>query len=302
MKKIIVVGCVAVLSLLGVQKVWADAPQSIAIIDTGVNTSLFPKIVAEYCVLEYTKCPNGKQTMEGTGAANIPVSTISAVNHGNELTSIISTINPNANLIPIKIVGTNPNGNLSIYSNNAVKLALDWVVANRTKYNITVVNIAAGKIFAGCVVPPGTAEDIAILKANNVAVIGATGNDSNRTAMHSVACLPDVVSIGATDNPWPGVQPITYDPKAAPYIARYSNGNSATSFYLNARWKVMQTSGIWKFMVGTSNSAAAMSGWWSLNRKSTWQETYDFMVANAKVASNAWLTGRYVYVKQGWES
>jgi hypothetical protein len=64
---------------------------------------------------------------------------------------------------------------------------------------------------------------------------------------------------------------------------------------------VQQTSGKIKFMVGTSNATAAMSGWWSLNRQATWQATYNFMVASATVASNDWLTGKYIYVKQPGE-
>ena len=167
-------------------------------------------------------------------------------------------------------------------------------MANRAKYNITVVNVSQGRIFSGCQVPNGTAQDVATLKANNVAVIGATGNDSNRTAMHSIACLRDVVSVGATDNPDPGSSGKTYDPTAKPYIARYSNGNAQTSFYLNARWIVMQPNGKTKFMVGTSNATAAMSGWWSLNRKATWQDTYNYMVSTSTVANNEWLTGKYV--------
>ena len=47
-------------------------------------------------------------------------------------------------------------------------------------------------------------------------------------------------------------------------------------------------------MVGTSNAAAAMSGWWSLNRQATWQATYDFLVNSAGTAKNEWLSGRYI--------
>ena len=182
----------------------ADQPPAIVVIDSGVPTSLFPNIATEVCILEYSLCPNGKSQMEGAGAANIAPSTNLTLTHGTEMMSIISKVNPAAKLIPIRIIGITAAGNPYIYSNKAVKLALDWVVANRVKYNITTVNISQGKIFAGCSVPDGTAEDVATLKANNVAVIGATGNDSNRTAMMSIACLPDVVSVGATDNPDPG--------------------------------------------------------------------------------------------------
>ena len=291
MKKILL----AIALLVGLATpVHADQPQSIAVIDSGVVTSQFPNIITEVCILEYSMCPNGKAQMEGVGAANIAPSTNTTLTHGTEMLSIISKVNPNAKLIPIRIVGVTPEGYPYLYSNDAVKLALDWVVANRAKYNITVVNVSQGRIFAGCQVPNGTAQDVATLKANNVAVIGATGNDSNRTAMHSIACLPDVVSVGATDNPDPGSSGKTYDPKAKPYIARYSNGNAQTSFYLNARWVVLQPNGLTKFMVGTSNATAAMSGWWSLNRKATWQDTYNYMVSTSTPASNEWLTGKYV--------
>ena len=272
----------------------ADQPQAIAVIDSGVPTSLFPNIVDEVCILEYSLCPNGKSQMDGPGAANIAPSTNTTLTHGTEMLSIINKVNPNAKLIPIRIVGVTPAGNPYIYSNNAVKSALDWVVANRVKYNITIVNVSQGKIFANCGVPDGTAADVATLKANNVAVIGATGNDSNRTSIMSIACLSDVVSVGATDNPDPGSTGKPYDPTAKPYIARYSNGNALTSFYLNARWYVLQPNGKTKFMVGTSNATAAMSGWWSLNRQATWQDTYNYMVTSSKTASNDWLTGRYV--------
>jgi hypothetical protein len=291
MKKVLL----AIALLVGLATpVHADQPQSIAVIDSGVVTSQFPNIITEVCILEYSMCPNGKAQMEGVGAANIAPSTNTTLTHGTEMLSIISKVNPNAKLIPIRIVGVTPEGYPYLYSNDAVKLALDWVVANRAKYNITVVNVSQGRIFAGCQVPNGTAQDVATLKANNVAVIGATGNDSNRTAMHSIACLPDVVSVGATDNPDPGSSGKTYDPTAKPYIARYSNGNAQTSFYLNARWIVMQPNGKTKFMVGTSNATAAMSGWWSLNRKATWQDTYNYMVSTSTAANNEWLTGKYV--------
>jgi len=272
----------------------ADQPQAIAVIDSGVVTSQFSNIITEVCILEYSMCPNNKAQMEGVGAANIAPSTNATLTHGTEMLSIISKVNPSAKLIPIRIVGVTPSGAPYLYSNNAVKSALDWVVANRVKYNITVVNISQGRVFSGCQVPAGTADDVATLKANNVAVIAATGNDSNRTAMDSIACLSDVVSIGATDNPDPGTTGKAYDPTAKPYIARYSNGTPQTSFYLNARWYVAQPNGATKFMVGSSNATAAMSGWWSLNRKATWQDTYNFMVTTSKPASNEWLSGKYV--------
>ena len=308
MKKII--NCVVTALLVGVYgmvaapSVVADTPPaattlvppSVAIIDTGINTALFPNVVDEVCILEWSLCPNGKSTMDGVGAANTGVLTNVALSHGNEMASIITKVNPAIKIIPIRIVGITPSGIPFIYSNNAVKMGLDWVVANRVKYNIQAVNVSQGKIFAGCALPAGTQADIDALRAANVAVIAATGNDSNRTSVMSIACAPGVVAIGATDNPDPGVSGKSYNPNAKPYIARYSNGNALTDFYLNARWYSLQPNGKQKFGVGTSNATAAFTGWYTLNYKGSIAATYQYLVGTAATASNEWLTGRYLFV------
>lgn len=265
----------------------ADTAPAIAVIDTGTNTALFQNnIVAEYCVVEFTTCPNGKPTMEGAGAANLPATTYTQFDHGTQLISIMLKVNPSAKIVPIRIVGMNKNGSPALYSNQSVKMALDWVVANADKYNIKVVNVAQGGIFTGCKVPAGTAENVSALKAKGISVIAATGNNSNRTAMNSIACLPEVISVGATDNPNPGIGGIAWDPTAKPYIARYSNGTPQTSYYTNGRWYVTNLNGTTKFMVGTSNATAAMSALWLTNPSPVTTLT----------ASNEWLTGKYVFI------
>jgi hypothetical protein len=287
--------------VLGGGLAWGATPTpvilpAVAVIDSGVNTSLFPNIVAEVCILEYSNCPNGQKFMDGPGAANTGVTTNSTLTHGNEMLSIINKVNPGVKLISIRIIGTTDKGNPYIYSNNAVKQGLDWVVANRAKYNIVAVNVSQGKIFDNCKVPDGTAADVAALKAQNVAVIAATGNDSNRSSMMSIACLPEVISIGATDNPDPGVSGKPWDPTAKPYIARYSNGNASTYFYTNARWFVTLPSGATKFMVGTSNATAAFTGWWTKNFQKDIPTTLAAVSTATTVASNQWLSGKYVYI------
>ncbi len=275
----------------------ADIPPSVAIIDTGVNTALFSNsIVDEVCILEYSLCPNGKSFMDGVGAANTGIQTAMTLTHGNEMASVITKVNPTIKIIPIRIVGITALGNPYLYSNNAVKLGLDWVLANHVKYNIQAVNVSQGKIFAGCALPTGAQGDIDALKAANVAVIAATGNDSNRTTEMSIACAPGVIAIGATDNPDPGMNSKSYDPTAKPYIARYSNGDAATDFYLNGRWYALQPNGKQKFTVGTSVATAAFTGWFTLNYKGSIASTYQYLVGTATTASNEWLSGRYLFV------
>ena len=276
----------------------ADTPPVIAIIDTGTKAELFPgSIVTEVCIVSSYTCPNGKLTMEGPGASNIAATKNKDLNHGTQLISIMLRVNPAAKIIPIRIVPVNRNGLPGLYSLADVKAALDWVIANRVKYNIAVVSLAQGRVFANCKVPDGMADQIAVLKRVDVPVIVSVGNNGNHTAVNSPSCLADSVAIGATDNPWPGVQPITYDEKAAPYIARYSNGaQGQTDFFLNARWNVKQLDGSTKFTVGTSNATAAMAGYWLLNRKATFDETYASILAITTDAKNEFISGKYIFI------
>jgi hypothetical protein len=268
---------------------------SIAVIDTGLNGMWFnSSLVAEACFLEFGNCINGKQTMEGPGAATLPTTRNAALDHGSQMVSVIKRVNPDAKIVFIRIVGVTSKGDPNLYTLRSVKMALDWVIANQAKYNISVVNLSQGAVIGDCDVPVGMPKQISDLKAINVPVIVATGNTSNRTKVNSPACLGDTVSVGATDNPWKGAGTFEYDRNAKPYIARYSNGNNTTDFYLNGRWTVTNLNNTTKFMLGTSNAAASLSAWWLMNKKATFDETYNAFATGATIASNEWLTGRYI--------
>ena len=295
---------VMALSLVGLvlmpsQSKAADTPPAIAVIDTGANPGLYKESISyEVCLLQNPyKCPNGKTTMEGMGASTVPPTTNKDMSHGNEMISLILRFNPTAKVIPIRIVGMTTLGNPGLYYLDDVQNGLNWIVANRVKYNIAVVMLAQGKIFPNCKVPAGMAENIATLKAANVPVIASVGNDGNHTAVSSPACLQDTVAIGATDNPWPGVQPIEYDKNAVPYIARYSNGATGqTDFFLNARWNVTKLDGTQRFQVGTSNSTAVMAALWLQNRKATFDDTFNYFAGLSTSIKNEFISGKYVAV------
>lgn len=274
----------------------AAGEPTIAIIDSGVNNSLFANNIAyEVCLMSIARCPNAQTSMEGPGAANTPATTDKILNHGTQMASIVRAVNPSAKILPIRIVNQTPAGVAGLYSLDDVQNALNWIITNREKYNISVILLAQGAVMGNCRVPAGMAQSIATLKAANVPVIAAAGNDSNKKTTQSPACLTDTVSVGATDNPWSGSEPYAYDPAAAPYIARYSNGaQGQVDFYLNARYYTTLTDGSQKFMVGTSNSSAALAGWWLLNRKATFDETFNAIMATTTEAKNELITGRYV--------
>jgi hypothetical protein len=298
MKKIVVLLLVTFLAVQAPAAVPAEVPASIAVIDVGINSSLFKDAIAtEVCVISSQKCPNGKQFMEGAGAANIAVTTNKDINHGTQMISVVNMVNPAAKIIPIRIAGITSRGVLGFYSLDDVKAALAWVIANQAKHNIAVVSLAQGRIFANCKVPEGMAEQIAKLKAINVPVVVAVGNNGDRKSVMAPACLPDAVAVGATDNPFPGVAPIAYDVKAIPYIARYSNGSTGqTDFFLNARWYTRQLNGTLRFTVGTSNAASALAGYWLLNRKETFDATYAAILASSTEVKNEFQVGRFVNI------
>jgi hypothetical protein len=298
MKKIVVLLSVTFLAVQAPAAVPAEVPASIEVIDVGTNSSLFKDAIAtEVCVISSQKCPNGKQFMEGAGAANIAVTTNKDINHGTQMISVVNMVNPAAKIIPIRIAGITSSGVLGFYSLDDVKAALAWVIANQAKHNIAVVSLAQGRIFANCKVPEGMAEQIAKLKAINVPVVVAVGNNGDRKSVMAPACLPDAVAVGATDNPFPGVAPIAYDIKAIPYIARYSNGSTGqTDFFLNARWYTRQLNGTLRFTVGTSNAASALAGYWLLNRKETFDATYAAILASSTEVKNEFQVGRFVNI------
>ena len=280
------------------QAVGADIPPAIAIIDTGMNTTAFKdSIVYEVCILTSYTCPNQKMSMEGPGAANLPATKDKNFNHGTQMASITLAVNPSAKIIPIRIVGMSAAGTAGFYSLDDVQNAFNWIVANRIKYNIAVVSLAQGAIFAGCKVPAGMAVSIATLKAANVPVVVAVGNNGNHTDVFAPACLTDTVAIGATDNPDPGSSGIAWDKNAVPYIARYSNGaQGQTDFFTNARWYGTMLDGSTKFTVGTTNASAAMAGWWLLNRKATFDETFKAIRATTIDIKNEFQNGKYVTI------
>lgn len=276
----------------------ANTPQSIVVIDNGTNTALFGDRVAyEVCILSSSRCPNGQSTMEGTGAAVLPPTSNRDFNHGTQMVSLVLRFNPNVKVIPIRIVGMTPAGNPALYTLEDVQRAFNWVVANRQKFNIAAVSLSQGRVFPGCKVPDGMAQSIATLKAAHVPVLASVGNNGDRTGVFSPACLPDAVSVGATDNPWPGVEPIEYDKNAAPYIARYSNGSQGqTDFFVNGRWNTTMINGTTRFAAGTSGATAAFAAWWVLNKKETFDATYNALMSTTIEAKNEFQTGRYVSI------
>lgn len=266
-KKVILLGLVLLNSVQALPT-QAESLPSIAVIDSGINTSLFKdSIIYEVCIVSEFTCPNGKQKMEGIGAANTPISTNKVLGHGTAIVSAILQNNPSAKIIMIRIIGINSKGNPADYYLEDIDMALRWVVNNQKKYNISVVNISQGNLFSTCRVSATFKNDVQTLKKINVPVITAVGNDGNNKPVWSPGCWKDTISVGAKN--------------LNGTVKPYSNSKGKVDFYVNDDYSVTTMDGSTKQTYGTSISTAVVSAWWSLQEKNNYDLTY-FNIKNKK--------------------
>ena len=277
MKKI-AVGIIAVFSLVLLQPVHAEPNKSIVIIDTAIDSSipqLKAKLVQEVCILGSMVCPNGQKFQEGVGAATLPSSQAlkGGFEHGTIMALIANKVNPDADIIFVRIAGLTKSGIMDTYSINEVAKALTWVVTNKQKYNIVSVSASQGNHNLGtglkyCPIRATHAEligNINKLSSVGVATIFAAGNNRDYSRIDFPACIPEAVAVGAA----------TEDDAMAPY----SNAAPEVDFY---------SLGVFDTQLGrsagTSAAAVAFSANWAKNYKGTYQSTYDYFVSVSKSA------------------
>ena len=149
MKKI-AVGIILVFGLTTLQPAHAAPASSIVIIDTAIDSSipqLKEKLVQEVCVIGSGTCPNGTNFQEGPGAATLPITQVysNGFDHGTIMSLIANKVNPDVNIIFIRIAGMNPKtGAMYTFTDTQVTKALDWVISNKSKYNIVSVSSSVG--------------------------------------------------------------------------------------------------------------------------------------------------------------
>jgi len=123
--------------------------------------------------------------------------------HGTNVSGIIvangthTGMAPGASLAAVKVLGNDGSGTFS-----GISSGLDWVIANRTTYNITVVNLSLGD---GGNYTTMTSDafraKLQTLRSAGVAVCAAAGNDyfgwNSAQGMGYPAIYPETVSVGA---------------------------------------------------------------------------------------------------------
>ena len=237
---------------------------TLAILDTALDTSIpsiKEKLVYEVCILEWTTCPNGQSFMEGPGASHLPLSSITknGFDHGTQMASIAIAANPNMNIVFVRIIGQNINLDRQITGEKTVYSALDWVYANKDKFNIQAVSMSLGDsnisgVGHYCPVTPNTQQSIKNLLSAGIPTFFPTGNGRNYNRIDWPSCIPESFAIGAGSRNG---------------IELSSNSDQLlTDFYALGNTKAIYPGNVVKNASGTSVSAQIAASEWIVLKQS----------------------------------
>jgi hypothetical protein len=275
---------ISLLMVVFLQPASAQAANSIVIIDTAVNSSLPElkgRVIHEVCMVQTGTCSNGRMVNEGPGSANLlPTQSHSGgFEHGTMMTLIAAQVNSNVNIIFIRIAGTLNNGRMGTFSDVSVTRALEWVVANRTKYNIVSVSASVGNTAynkSGAYCPIRATHNALISHINTLATMGvatmfAAGNNRDMLRVNFPACIPQAIAVSAVnafsaDDGW----------KVSPLV----NTGPDTDFYALGSFNT--SAGTTGAFGQTSPATAALSAYWAKNYKGSYAATYDYLKSITK--------------------
>jgi hypothetical protein len=240
--------------------------QTIAILDTAIDSSKVPNIIHEVCVTNDATCPNGQKTMEGTGAANVPAYAwnINGMIHGTEVALTAEQANPNVRIVFVRLDDVHPASQYAAYSNandQSLEAGLTWVANNASKYNISAVSISQTRYnFTSCPTDTVMQNAINTLKANNVPVFAGVPDNGIKNQMGFPACMPNVISVGASSA------------QGTPYY--FSNYGTVVQFMGIGRTNVTLPGAGVTAVMGTSIATPWVAALWVERYTGTWQQQY----------------------------
>jgi len=285
---------------------WTGKGTTVAVIDRGIAepSSVFgDRVVAEGCFtgdgtgtgtgFDTPLCPNGKNTMTGTGAALACASVAACSEHGHEMTALaagnigqqnLDGVAPEANIIAVRTGSSTfcwlPLGQCDNHDTTwALNQSFDYVYSLRNHYKIAAVNVSLGDdelgdAAAACPDSP-LAASIGKLRAAGIAVVVASGDAGNVGTTANPACVPDATTVGGTQQE-----------------GGLTNGH-VSSVFDTAAWVDLLATGDFVTLVhrdgssdnlgqGTSISAAYVTGAMALLRQQHPDWTVDQMEAQLK--------------------
>lgn len=270
---------ISLFMVVSLQPATAQETNSIVIVDTALNSSL-PELknnlIYEVCMVQTGTCANGKTTSEGPGSANLAPGQFhrGGFEHGTMMALVATQVNPDVKIIFIRIAGALNNGSMGTFSDVSITRALDWVIANKDKYNIVSVSASLGSTAyntKGNYCPIRATHNNLIsnidrLATSGVATMFAAGNNRDKLRVNFPACIPQAVAVSAVnrfsvDDGWK-VSPLA---NTGPETDFYALGSFNTS---------IGTTGAFG---QTSPATAALSAYWAKNYKGSYSATYQYL-------------------------
>ena len=207
MKKALLALLSAVLVITAIQPAQAEDQKVLAIIDTAIDSSKFPSVIYEACFTSNYSCPNKLNSMEGPGSANAVIwnkNILNDIYHGHNMTAGALSVSPNIKIVFVRVYNVTPAGNSSSAPDGStIRLAIEWVNKNASKYSIDAVSISQSGIntktkswHSGCT-DSVVLNEVSQLTGKNIPVFAATGNNSLTNIVGFPACVQGVVGVGA---------------------------------------------------------------------------------------------------------
>jgi acid stress-induced BolA-like protein IbaG/YrbA len=118
------------------------------------------------------------------------------------MASAAVSTNPNMNIVFVRIIGQNINGDRQIANEQTIYNALNWVYANKDKFNIQAVSLSQGSHNLGssqnyCPSTPTTQKSITDLLSAGIPTFTAVGNNRDYKRIDWPSCIPEAVAVGA---------------------------------------------------------------------------------------------------------
>lgn len=233
---------------------------SVAVLDTGVSSS--NKDISVVAFKDFVKNKNVAYDDNGHGTH------ISGIigGKGTNSNGLVKGIAPKTNIVGVKVLDSNEKG----YISNVIS-GIDWVIENKDRYNIKVINLSLGMNYQGSEDPLMQA----VAKANDkgILVVAASGNNGNNGTVMSPAASPNAIAVGGTNANYTAevhddtlatfsVKPQQINGVSKPEI--YATGQNVVSTLSYEGLRARQTSDLVKSdyikMSGTSMSAPQVSG------------------------------------------
>jgi hypothetical protein len=222
---------------IGADRVWNELGYTgrgvnVAVIDTGIDPTqedLADSIVAQHCFAHGSCAPDGSN--EGENARD-------EHGHGTHVAGIITSngskaprgIAPDAGIVAVRVFsgGASPTAR-----DDDVIAAIDWVIANRERLNVRVINLSLGseRYLYGYECDQvnetlrGYADVINRARQAGIIVFAASGNRGDASRLSYPACLSGAVSVGSVYDSDGSFQSSTCSDTMSPdKVSCFSNG------------------------------------------------------------------------------